>query len=145
MQLTQFTDYTLRIMMYLAQVPEPGMATIAEIADHFQISKDHLMKAAHLLGSKGLLVTTRGRGGGLRLAKPAQSITIGAVVRQTEPHLHLVECFEMSTNTCRLASQCALKRMLHESTAAFLKVLDHYTLAEAAEMKSYQSQEEKIL
>lgn len=132
MQLTQFTDYSLRILMYLAKLPEPGMATIAEIAEHFQISKDHLVKAAHLLGSKGLIVTTRGRGGGIRLAKPAHSITVGSVVRQTEPHLNLVECFEMSTNRCRLAPECSLKLMLHESTSAFLKVLDSYTLAEAA-------------
>ncbi|WNV03108.1 Rrf2 family transcriptional regulator [Candidatus Methylospira mobilis] len=132
MQLTQFTDYSLRTLIYLARQPEPGMATIAEIADYFQISKAHLVKAANNLANHGYIETMRGKGGGIRLARPANSIGIGELVRITEPHTDLVECFDMRTNQCRIARGCALKGMLYESRQAFMAVLDKYTLAEAA-------------
>ena len=132
MQLTQFTDYSLRTLIYLARQPEPGMATIAEIAEYFQISKAHLVKAVNNLASHGFIETLRGKGGGIRLARPPNAIGIGELVRVTEPHTDLVECFDMRTNKCRIARGCPLKGMLYESRQAFMAVLDKYTLADAA-------------
>lgn len=132
MQLTQFTDYSLRVLIYLARQPEPGMATIAEIAEYFQISKAHLVKTANALSNHGFIETSRGKGGGIRLARPANTIVIGEVVRTTEPHLELVECFDTRTNLCRIARGCVLKGVLYESRQAFMAVLDKYTLDVAA-------------
>jgi Rrf2 family nitric oxide-sensitive transcriptional repressor len=134
MQLTQFTDYSLRTLMYLACLPEPGMATISEIAKHHHISRNHLVKVANSLANQGFIVTTRGKGGGIRLARPAHMIGIGEVVRLTEPNMNLVECFEVKTSECRLIRGCFLKAMLYEARRAFLAVLDKYTLADAASL-----------
>jgi Rrf2 family nitric oxide-sensitive transcriptional repressor len=135
MQLTQFTDYALRILIYLARLPEPGMATISEIADYHQISRNHLVKVANNLASQGFIMTTRGKGGGIQLARPPHTIGIGEVVRVTEPHMNLVECFDMKVNECRIARGCFLKAILHEARRAFLGVMDKYTLADAASLK----------
>jgi Rrf2 family transcriptional regulator, nitric oxide-sensitive transcriptional repressor len=132
MQLTQFTDYSLRVLIYLARLPSPGMATIPEIAAHFQISKSHLVKVAAMLSAQGFVESSRGKGGGIRLARPPQTIGIGEVIRVTEPHMDLVECFDLKTNECRIIRGCFLKAILYESRRAFLTVLDKYTLADAA-------------
>lgn len=135
MQLTQFTDYSLRTLMYLARLPEPGMATISEIAEHHQISRNHLVKVANSLANQGFITTTRGKGGGIRLARPPHMIGIGEVVRLTEANMNLVECFEVKTNHCRLIRGCFLKAILYEARRAFLGILDKYTLADAASLK----------
>ena len=93
MRLTVYTDYALRLLMYLA-LKEDGLATIAEIADRYRISRNHLMKVAYELGLAGYVETVRGRGGGLRLAKPPESIWLGDVVRHTEQDMVLVPCFD---------------------------------------------------
>ncbi len=129
MQLTLYTDYSLRVLLYLAQ-KEDGPATISEIADFYGISRNHLVKVVHHLGTIGLLHTTRGKGGGVRLAKPPQDIRIGEVVRATEPHFHLVECFDPDAPTCSVLNDCRLKGVLREATHAFFQVLDDYTLAD---------------
>ena len=133
MRLSSYSDYALRILIYLA-VQSEGLPTIAEIADRYGISKNHLMKVAHQLGVGGYIETVRGRGGGLRLGKPAEQIVLGEVVRFTEQDLAIVECMG-SGNECLLTPSCALKGVLGEALQAFLTVLDKYTLADIVRQK----------
>jgi len=133
MRLTQWTDYTLRVLMYCAacQAREQPV-TITEIADSHHISRSHLTKIVQNLGAQGLLETTRGRGGGLRLVKNAKDINIGQVVRHTETDFLMVECFDPSSNQCELRQSCQLKGVLQQATAAYLTVLDGVTLEDLA-------------
>jgi len=135
MQLTQFTDFSLRLLIYLARLPEPGLATISEIADYYQISRNHLVKIANSLTNQGFIMSTRGKGGGIQLARPAYTISVGDVVRQTELNMNLVECFDIRNNQCRLIRNCFLKATLYEAQHAFMAVLDKYTLADAASLR----------
>ena len=128
MQLTLYSDYSLRTLIYLALCEEG--ATISEIAERFRISHNHLTKVAHNLGKLGYITTTRGRSGGLALALSPDEINIGAVVRQVEPHFNLVECFDPDKNTCPILPACALRGVLGEAQEAFLKVLDGYRLSD---------------
>jgi Rrf2 family transcriptional regulator, nitric oxide-sensitive transcriptional repressor len=131
MRLTQWTDYTLRVLMYCAACQlRDQPVTITEIADSPGISRSHLTKIVHQLGTQGLLETTRGRGGGMRLIKPAADINVGAVVRQTETDFAMVECFEGGSNHCGLSPHCRLKGVLHQATDAYLAVLDAVSLAD---------------
>lgn len=127
MRLTRYTDYALRTLIYLG-LHEPRQSSIAEIARAYGISESHLTKVVHQLGRLGLIRTARGRGGGLRLGRRADEIVIGAVVRQTEDDLALVECF--AGGACAITAPCRLRRALGEALAAFLAVLDGYTLAD---------------
>jgi len=129
MQLTLYTDYSLRVLVYLGMRPE-SQATISEIAEAYGISRNHLVKVVHHLGQTGYVHTTRGKSGGIRLGKPAHDIIIGQVVRTTEPHMNLLECFDNEMNTCPITSACALKRALYQARKAFMDVLDQYTLAD---------------
>jgi Rrf2 family transcriptional regulator, nitric oxide-sensitive transcriptional repressor len=129
MRLTVYTDYALRMLMYLA-LKEDQLATIAEIAASYDISKNHLMKVAHQLGVAGYVETVRGRGGGLRLAKPIQAIVLGEVVRYTEPDMAIVPCFEPVNAPCAIQPCCVLKRALKKARDAFVEVLDGYTLSD---------------
>ncbi len=126
MRLTTYTDYTLRTLMYLAVDPACH-ATIAEIAAAYRISEAHLMKVVHQLGLAGDIETLRGRNGGIRLARPAEEINLGALVRRTETDMALVSCFG---GTCAISAGCVLSTALQEALAAFLAVLDRYTLAD---------------
>jgi Rrf2 family transcriptional regulator, nitric oxide-sensitive transcriptional repressor len=126
-RLTVYTDYALRMLMYLA-LKQDQLATIAEIAESYDISKNHLMKVAHQLGVAGYVETVRGRGGGLRLAKPSGSIGLGDVVRRTEPDMAIVVCFEPLDGPCAIKPACVLKRALKKARDAFVEVLDGYTL-----------------
>ena len=127
MRLTRYTDYALRTLIYIG-LREPRQSSIAEIARAYGISESHLTKVVHQLGRLGLIQTIRGRGGGLRLAKPPAEIVVGAVVRATEDDLALVECF--AAGSCAITAPCRLRRVLGEALAAFLAVLDGYTLAD---------------
>jgi Rrf2 family nitric oxide-sensitive transcriptional repressor len=129
MRLTVYTDYALRVLMYLALKPD-GLATIAEIAESYGISKNHLMKVAHQLGVAGYVETVRGRTGGLRLAKPVDAIGIGEVVRYTEPDMAIVTCFKPIDAPCVIRPCCVLRRALEKARAAFVEVLDAYTLSD---------------
>ena len=129
MRLTTYTDYSLRMLMYLA-ARDDGLATIADVADAYGISKAHLTKVAHQLGLAGYVATVRGRGGGLRLARPAVSISVGDVVRRTEPDMALVPCFEPLHEHCAITPACGLRGALYEAQQAFLAVLDRYSLAD---------------
>lgn len=135
MQLTTYTDYALRVLMYLA-VADDRLVTIAELSKAYDISHNHLRKIVHQLAQQGWITTVRGRHGGLHLAHAPQRIPLGAVVRQTEPHWHLVECFDASTNRCPITPACGLGAILHDAQGAFLAVLDRYTLADAVAQKS---------
>jgi Rrf2 family nitric oxide-sensitive transcriptional repressor len=131
MKLTSWTDYSLRVLMYCAA--SQGRAqpvTITEIAQAHQISRSHLTKVVVELSKQGLLATTRGRGGGLRLLKPAKDIALGDVVRQTETDFTMVECFDPAHNDCRLTGHCRLKGVLDQALQSYLKVLDRVTLAD---------------
>lgn len=122
MQLTRFTDYAIRVLLHVG-AREDGLSSISEIATTYKISKNNLMKVVQDLGQAGFLKTVRGRGGGLKLARDAEEIRIGEVVRHTEPGFELVDC-----GSCIIAPACTLPRVLDEATEAFLGVLDKYTI-----------------
>jgi Rrf2 family nitric oxide-sensitive transcriptional repressor len=128
MRLTTFSDYSLRVLMYLAVDPR-RRATIAEIATSFQISESHLNKVVHSLGRNGWLANARGKGGGLSLAKAPALIPVGTIVRQAEGEDLLAECFDPQTNRCVITRCCKLRSALGEAARAFYAVLDRYTLA----------------
>ncbi len=128
MRLTYLTDYSLRVLMYVSAVPQ-RLVTIQEIAQGYGISENHLMKVVHGLAQHGFIETVRGRGGGLRLARPASDITVGAVVRAVEDDFALVECFR-TDNTCRITPVCRLRGALQDALGAYFEVLDNRTLAE---------------
>ena len=131
MRLTQWTDYTLRVLMYCAACEgREQPVTITEIAESYNISRSHLTKIVQELAARKLLETTRGRGGGLRLFKPAQEINVGAVVRATETDFNLVECFDPTTNKCQLSQHCRLQNVLVQAIDNFFQVLDKVTLAD---------------
>lgn len=130
MQITQFTDYSLRLLIYLARLPDPGVATVSEVADFHQISRYHLIKIAAMLSAEGYIQSFRGKGGGVSLAKSPELIGLGELVRKTE-NMDLVECFDLANNQCRLNANCRLKGVLYEAQSAFMNVLDQYTLADA--------------
>jgi Rrf2 family nitric oxide-sensitive transcriptional repressor len=129
MQLTTYTDYALRVLMYLA-IHDDRLVTIAEMASAYGISKNHLMKIVYQLGQAGFIETVRGRGGGLRLHQSPGHVALGHVVRQMEPHFTIVECFDATTNRCPITPACGLSHVLGEARDAFLAVLDRYTLAD---------------
>jgi Rrf2 family transcriptional regulator, nitric oxide-sensitive transcriptional repressor len=131
MQLTQFTDYSLRVLIYLARLPDPGLATIPEIAEYHRISRHHLVKVVNNLARQGFILTSRGKGGGMHLARPAHEIGIGEVVRLCEPHMNLVECFG-GQPACRITKGCFLTAILYDARRVFMETLDRYTLAHAA-------------
>lgn len=135
MRLTVYTDYALRLLMFVA-VKDDGLATISEVAAAYDISKNHLMKVAHQLGVAGYVETVRGRGGGLRLAKPAATIRLGDIVRQTEQDMSLVPCFEADNAACAIQSCCGLRRALASASEAFFAELDRYTLADLVKPRS---------
>ena len=128
MHLTRYTDYSLRVLIYLA-VQQEELATIEEIAKAYGISNAHLTKIVHQLGRAGYVETVRGRGGGLRLAQPPEKIRVGEVVRHTEA-MALVECFDPKTSHCRIEPVCDLRAALRDALEAFLRTLDGYTLAD---------------
>lgn len=131
MRLAEYTDYTLRVLMFCAVHPE-RLITIAELAEHHGVSKNHLMKIVNDLAHQGVLETTRGRGGGVRLLKKPQDIRIGDVIRQSETDFRLVECFDSQTNVCSLTPSCRLKHLLDQALKAYFKELDGATLADIA-------------
>lgn len=128
MRLTVMSDYSLRVLMYLGAKPEQR-ATIQEIATAYGISENHLMKVVHGLGRHGFIETVRGRGGGLRLARPAEDIKVGDVIRSVEDDFALVECFR-NEDCCRITSICRLRGVLKLALDAYFRVLDEWTLAE---------------
>jgi len=129
MRLTRYTDYSLRVLLYLGyRGGEP--ATISDIAKFYRISRNHLVKVVHHLGQNGFVQTARGKRGGIRLAKAPALISIGDVVRKTEPDFTLLECFDPAADHCAITRICRLKGVLFDARAAFMAELDRYTLAD---------------
>lgn len=124
MRLTLFTDYSMRVLLYLGARPE-RLCSIAEIARAYGISQNHLMKVVNELVRSGYVESVRGRFGGIRLGTAPQDVKLGALVRQTEEGFDLVDC-----GSCIIAPACGLTSVLKEALCAFLAVLDRYTLAD---------------
>lgn len=131
MRLTVYSDYALRLMMYLA-VRTDKLSTIPEVAKAYNISANHLMKVVNKLGQAGYIETVRGRGGGMRLGRAAAAIGIGELIRFTEPGMDIVPCLEDNGKTCTLLRACRLKSALEKARLAFLAVLDDFTLQDLA-------------
>jgi len=132
MKLTGFTDYSLRVLIYLAARPKQR-ATIAEISRAFGVSENHLVKVVHFLGKNGWLANMRGKGGGLELAMPPELVEIGQVVRATEGTSVVAECFSEGDHGCVIAGNCRLQGVLGRALDAFYGVLDRYSLADLVE------------
>lgn len=131
MKLTSYSNYTMRVLM-VAAARGPALVTVAEVAEAFGISHPHVVKCVHQLGQWGYLETVRGAKGGFRLARPAQAIGVGEVIRRTEAGFDIVECFDPATNTCPLIDLCKFRLALRRATDAFLSALDELTLADVA-------------
>lgn len=131
MQLTIFTDFGLRSLMFMAARPH-AQSSVREIADHFGISRNHLVKVVHRLAQLGYVTSARGRGGGIKLAHDPRTIRIGDLVQQLEPHMQVVECFDATSNTCKITNMCELKHILHKGKTSFIDTLNNYTLEDAA-------------
>lgn len=131
MRLTQYSNFTLRTLQLVA-LRAPEIVTVDDVARAHRISKAHLVKVAGELARRGYIETIRGRRGGMRLARRAEEITVGEIIRWTEAPLELVECFNPETNTCPLLGLCHLSRGLHRALRAFLSVLDDMTIADIA-------------
>jgi Rrf2 family nitric oxide-sensitive transcriptional repressor len=129
MRLTFYSDYSLRLLMYLA-LRQDALVTIQDVAGSYRISKNHLTKVAYDLGRAGFLKTVRGRNGGIRLAMAPADIGLGNVLRVTESDLGQVECFDAGSNMCVISGSCRLKGILTTALAAYFSVLDQYTLAD---------------
>ena len=127
MQLTQFTDYGLRSLMYLAAQPD-RLYSVREIAEHYGISRNHLVKVVHRLAQLGYVTSSKGKGGGIRLACKPQELRLGDLVLALEPNMYLVECFNRAANTCTVVSACKLKHFLADASKVFINTLDQHTL-----------------
>ena len=131
MRLTIFTDYSLRVLMYLgAHRADPRLATINDVAGAYGISENHLMKVVHHLAQRGYVETTRGKGGGMRLAKAPASINLGQVLRDAEEDFAIVECFQEGNSNCPIMPACNLIPILARAMKAFFDVIDAHTLAD---------------
>ena len=130
MRLTQHTDYSLRVLMYLSA--NDNCPTIGTIAEYYGISKNHLVKVTHQLTKLGYIESIRGRSGGLRLSMAPEKVVLGEVVRKVEPSFQLVECFDKDNNGCRITENCKLKHALGGALRAFNTHLDGFTLADFA-------------
>ncbi|MDB4986506.1 MAG: nsrR [Myxococcaceae bacterium] len=129
MQLTLFSDYALRTLIYLGSHPGKVIPASA-ISDAFGISSDHVAKAGKWLTQRGYVSALRGKTGGLSLARTPSSIRIGQLITETEPNMDLIECFDSATNRCPLTPSCKLKKALYQARHAFVAALDEYTLAD---------------
>ena len=129
MQLTSFTDYGLRALIYMASLPEGRMTSISEVTEVYGVSRNHMVKIINHLSRAGFVTAIRGKNGGIRLGKPAKDIGIRDVVRELEP-LSLVNC---SSEFCHVTAACRLKQALSKAVQSFLTELDNYTLADLVE------------
>ncbi len=135
MEISQFTDYSLRVLIRAA-VNEPGeLITSRQVAEEYGLSYNHITKVTHNLALNGYLKTVRGRGGGFALARPASQIGIGEIIRKTEDMSYL-ECLRSDGGKCCISTACHLKVIFIEARAALLNVLDQYSLADVAKRKS---------
>lgn len=136
MQLSRFTDYSLRVLFYVASHNDQR-CTLAEIAQFYQISIEHLRKVVHSLSKANYLATFRGKNGGILLNRSPEQINIGEVIRHTEGMSPLIDC---EAQKCCLSGFCSLDRALHEAQKAFYNVLHTYTLADLLQKPEMQHQ-----
>ncbi|MEC2057716.1 Rrf2 family transcriptional regulator [Peribacillus psychrosaccharolyticus] len=134
MRLTSYSDFSLRVLLYVA-VNSEKLVTIKEISEAYEISSNHLMKIIYNLGKMNYIETIRGRNGGIRLSRQPADINIGELIRKTEEDFYLVECFK-EDNNCVITPVCSLKHMLNEALNSFFLVLDKYTLEDILTNKS---------
>lgn len=135
MQLTQFSDYAMRVVLYLAC--HPGrLVSVEEISRAYGISRHHLVRVVQTLTELEVVAARRGRGGGMQLAREPAAINVGWLIRRTEPHFDLVECFDPDANRCPIAPACGLKGALYRARHAFLAVLDEYSLDQFLKRRS---------
>lgn len=129
MRLTTFSDYNIRVLIYMGMYPDK-LITINELAEHYEISHNHLTKVIHYLGQQGYIETQRGKGGGIRLLKQPEDINIGKLIRDTEKNSALAECFNKDNCNCKILPACRLAGIFHEAQDAFYSVLEKYTVAD---------------
>ncbi|WP_018140060.1 Rrf2 family transcriptional regulator [Thioalkalivibrio sp. ALJ7] len=134
MQLTRYTDFSLRVLMYLTVQPRNQRVTVSDISEQFTIPRNHLVKIVHQLGQKGYIITRRGKGGGISLACEPAEINVGSVVKDMEPNLNVVEC---ENPICPILPGCQLRGVLNDARDAFLAVLDGYTIADVTQSPDY--------
>jgi len=134
MQLTIFTDYGLRSLIYLA-IHTDRRCSVREIAEYYEISRNHLVKVVHRLSQLGYITSSKGKGGGIAMAVEPEKVKLGDLIRALEPNMDIVECFNKDLNTCRITGTCQLKHYLFDAKKAFLTSLNTRTLADAAENK----------
>ena len=143
MQLTRFTDYALRTLIYLGKNSD-RLVTIREIAEQHNLFENHLVKIVHKLAKLGYIETVRGKGGGMRLARRPDLINLGEVVRDTEENMNIAECFEVGAISCTLLPSCVLKSVLIEAKKKFLDTLDLYTISDLINTQPKTSTLKKI-
>ena len=137
MKITKHSDFALRILIFLEAQPKDRLTTIAELAEMYSISVNHVRVIVHKLGKLGYVKNTQGKGGGIKLACDAEKITVGDVVRNTENDFYMVECFDPDkTTACSISKACKLKGVLNKALDAFMQILDEYTLADIATNKT---------
>ncbi len=138
MQLTRFTDYSLRALIFLGAHPD-RLCTISEISQAYRVSDNHMMKVVSRLSSVGYVDTLRGKGGGMRLSRAPRMIHIGEVVRRMEERFDIVECFNDTHQNCPLLPACTLRSVLADARRNFLAILDRYTLADLLDSGMHNS------
>lgn len=129
MQLTLFTDYSLRTLMYLA-MHQDRLCASREISERYGISQNHVVKVVHNLSRLGYIKSVKGKGGGICLSKRPDAINLRELIVELEPDLALVECFDAESNTCKIVAECKLKKVLRDALRAFLEALGECTLAD---------------
>lgn len=127
MQITYYTDYAFRVLIYLA-LKKQDLATIQEISNYYKISKNHLTRVVCHLGELGFIETIRGKKGGIRLSRSTKSIKLKDVLVQMEPHFNIVECFNTKENKCRLTPTCKLQHVFSKARNNFLSAFETLTL-----------------
>ncbi len=142
MQITRYTDYSLRVLIYLSALPPMKLARVSDIAKGYGISRNHVVKVVHNLGKLGYIFTQQGRGGGIRLSKAPDEINLGKVVRDVESTLNPVNCEAME---CPLLPNCRLYTILQQAVVSYIKTLDRYTLADLIADEASLNQVKQLL
>ncbi|MBP9777607.1 MAG: Rrf2 family transcriptional regulator [Rickettsiaceae bacterium] len=132
MQLTKFTDYSLRCLIFLSQ-QQDRLVSIKHISEYYNISYEHLTKVVYKLTSLGYVESKKGKNGGVKIIDKTIGVSLGDLIVKLEPNMNIVECFNNQTNTCRITNTCRLKHYLHDANKAFISSLNKHTLKDAAQ------------
>ena len=134
MRLTRFSDYSLRVLIYLAVREE--RSSIAEVSRSFNVSENHLMKVVHRLSTLGYIQSTRGKKGGIQLGMEPKKINLGKIIVELEPDFDIAECFNEASDHCSISPVCRLKNVLDKAKSAFLRTLGNYSLADVVQNRT---------